>query len=228
SPPMSVPHLDTRFLDGKQVLLFGPFATWSSKFLKHGSIFDLPDSTTLHNVVPMLQVGWNEMSLVKYLAQQLAMSKEDQMDELRRYMPLAKDEDWHQWQAGQRVQIVKNDPEKGGTLNLGTEVVISADRSIAALLGASPGGTTSPAIMLDLLQKAFPDRVASPEWQERLNRIFPSYGQKLNDNPELLARVWRDTEEALQLAIASPDLTGVASGVIPAEAPVQPVSDIQL
>ncbi|RWR05058.1 malate dehydrogenase (quinone) [Sinirhodobacter populi] len=230
SPPMSVPHLDTRVLDGKTVLLFGPFATWSSKFLKNGSYFDLPASTTLDNIIPSLQVGLHEFALVKYLAQQLMLSKEDKMNDLRRYMPEAKDEDWHLWQAGQRVQIIKNEPGKGGVLKLGTEIVMSEDRSIAALLGASPGGSTSPAIMLSLLERAFPDRAATPEWQEKLRRIVPSYGHKLNENPEMLANVWRDTETTLQLAIPSPSLEGVNAGFAPSENPadVKKVPDMPL
>ncbi len=204
SPPMSVPHLDTRVLDGKRVLLFGPFATWSSKFLKNGSIFDLPDSVSPSNILPMANVGWDEMALVKYLAEQLMMSKSDRMQELRAYMPEAKDEDWREWQAGQRVQIIKNDPEKGGVLNLGTEIVVSEDKSIAALLGASPGASTSPSIMLNLLKKAFPDRIETAEWQARLREMVPSYGNQLNDDPALIAKIWAETESALQLAIPSP------------------------
>ncbi|SAI70398.1 malate:quinone oxidoreductase [Bordetella ansorpii] len=230
SPPMSVPHLDTRVLDGKRVLLFGPFATWSSKFLKEGSYFDLPASLTMSNLIPSMQVGVHEFGLVKYLAEQLSLSKEEQMNELRRYMPEARDEDWRLWQAGQRVQIIKNDPEKGGELKLGTEIVMAKDRSIAALLGASPGGSTSPAIMLSLLQRAFPDQVKSAAWQDKLHQIIPSYGRKLNENPELLATVWRDTEQALQLAIPSPSLSGVQAGAAAPRnpAPVPKVSDIQL
>lgn len=228
SPPMSVPHLDTRVLDGKRVLLFGPFATWSTKFLKNGSYFDLPQSVTPANIIPMMQVGAGELSLVNYLVGQLLQSKKDQMDELRRYMPLARDEDWRLWQAGQRVQIIKNDEEKGGTLNLGTEVVMAADRSIAALLGASPGGSTSPAIMLSLLERAFPERLATPDWQDKLHRIIPSYGQTLNENPALLASVWKETETALRLALPSPDLTDVAAGVAPVEGAARRVSDIAL
>lgn len=229
SPPMSVPHIDTRVLDGKRVLLFGPFATWSSKFLKNGSYFDLPDSVTLANIKPMLRVSWNEMALVNYLAGQLMQSHADQMAELRRYYPGAKDEDWHLWQAGQRVQIIYNDPEKGGVLKLGTEVVMAEDRSIAALLGASPGGSTSPAIILGLLERAFPEQVAGA-WADRLKTIIPSYGQKLNDNPELLAAIWQATEKTLQLAIPSPSLDGMAAGAPlnegPAVAPKLP--EIQL
>ncbi|WP_020186077.1 malate dehydrogenase (quinone) [Methylopila sp. 73B] len=211
SPPMSVPHLDTRVLDGKRVLLFGPFATWSSKFLKHGSYFDLPDSVTLSNVAPMLQVSWNEIALVNYLAGQLVQSHEAQLAELRRYYPEAKDEDWRLWQAGQRVQIIYNDPKKGGVLKLGTEVVMAKDRSIAALLGASPGGSTSPAVILGLLERAFPDRVKGA-WGDKLRAIIPSYGRKLNGDPALLASVWKETADALQLAIPSPDITGAVAG----------------
>lgn len=208
SPPMSVPHLDTRVLDGKQVLLFGPFATWSSKFLKNGSYFDMPDSMTFSNFLPTLDVGWNDMALVGYLAGQLMLSKGDKVEALRAYLPDARDEDWREWQAGQRVQIIKNVPGQGGVLNLGTEIVLAGDRSIAALLGASPGASTSPSIMLDLLNKAFPDKVKTEAWQSRLLEIIPSYGKTLNDNPQLIADVWRETEDALQLAIASPAVGG--------------------
>ena len=213
SPPMSVPHLDTRVLDGKRVLLFGPFATWSSKFLKNGSYFDLAKATTFANVIPQLQVGVNEFALVKYLAQQLSLK----MDALRHYMPEAKDADWRLWEAGQRVQIIKNDPEKGGILKLGTEVVVAQDRSLTALLGASPGGSTSPAIMLTLLEKAFPEKVKSADWQEKIRKIVPSYGVKLNENPAMLQQEWQATEQALNLAIASPSLHGVEAGVQPQE-----------
>ncbi|MET0321306.1 MAG: malate dehydrogenase (quinone) [Duganella sp.] len=221
SPPMSVPHLDTRVLDGKTVLLFGPFATWSTKFLKNGSYFDIAKATTPSNIIPQLQVGAHEFALVKYLAQQLELSREDKMAALRHYMPEAKDEDWRLWQAGQRVQIIKNMPDKGGVLKLGTEVVVSADRSVSALLGASPGGSTSPAIMLSLLEKVFPERVKSAAWQEKIRQIVPSYGKKLNANPELLAATWAATAETLQLTIASPSLDGWAPAAAPAAQPGQ-------
>lgn len=210
SPPMSVPHLDTRVLDGKTVLLFGPFATWSSKFLKNGSYFDIAKATTPSNIVPQLQVGMNEFALVKYLAQQLELSKEEKMDALRHYMPEAKDADWRLWQAGQRVQIIKNIPDKGGVLKLGTEVVVSEDRSVSALLGASPGGSTSPAIMLSLLEKVFADQMKTEAWQSKIREIVPSYGKKLNEHPDLLAAEWAATAETLQLAIASPSLENFA------------------
>jgi malate dehydrogenase (quinone) len=229
SPPMSVPHLDTRVLDGKTVLLFGPFATWSTKFLKNGSYFDIAKATTPSNIIPQLQVGAHEFALVKYLAQQLELSMEDKMAALRHYMPEAKDEDWRLWQAGQRVPIIKNIPDQGGVLKLGTEVVVSADRSVSALLGASPGGSTSPAIMLSLLEKVFPDRVKSAAWQSKIREIVPSYGKKLNDNPDLLAAEWATTAETLQLAIAAPSLESFVPGVAPAEpGQVKKVPDIAL
>ena len=216
SPPMSVPHLDTRVLDGKTVLLFGPFATWSTKFLKNGSYFDIAKATSPSNIIPQLQVGMHEFALVKYLAQQLKLSMADKMAALRRYMPEANDADWRLWQAGQRVQIIKNMPDKGGTLKLGTEVVVSADRSVSALLGASPGGSTSPGIMLSLLEKVFPDRVKTAAWQAKIREIVPTYGKKLNDDPQLLAATWAATAETLQLTVASPSLEGFVAGAVSA------------
>jgi malate dehydrogenase (quinone) len=232
SPPMSVPHLDTRVLDGKQVILFGPFATFSTKFLKQGSFFDLPASVTLDNIAPMLHVGWDEFDLVEYLAGQLMMSDADRLAALREYYPNAKAEDWRLWQAGQRVQIIKRDKEKGGVLKLGTEIVNSQDKSIAALLGASPGASTAAPIMLDLLKRVFADKVATPAWQEKLRQIVPSYGKKLNDDPKLVAAEWAYTGEHLQLAIAAPAIDAPAAarpattGSPSSEA--SPVSDMAL
>ncbi|ONF95768.1 Malate:quinone oxidoreductase [Sphingomonas jeddahensis] len=136
---MSVPHLDTRYFDKKRALLFGPFATFSTKFLKHGSYSDLPASVTLDNFRSMVAVGWDNFDLVQYLGGQLMMSDEDRLAALREYLPNARAQDWKLWQAGQRVQIIKRDPQMGGVLKLGTELVASKDGSIAALLGASPG-----------------------------------------------------------------------------------------
>jgi malate dehydrogenase (quinone) len=204
SPPMSVPHLDTRYFDKRRALLFGPFATFSTKFLKHGSYFDLPASVTLDNFRPMMAVGWDNFDLVEYLAGQLMMSDEDRLKALREYLPGARAEDWTLWQAGQRVQIIKRDPDKGGVLKLGTEIVASQDGSIAALLGASPGASTAPAIMLNLLKTVFPKRLATPAWQDGLRRIVPSYGIALNDHPDLLAQEWAQTGDALQLTTPPP------------------------
>ncbi|NWA02583.1 malate dehydrogenase (quinone) [Pseudomonas gingeri] len=199
APPMSVPHLDTRVLDGKRVILFGPFATFSTKFLKNGSYFDLLTSTTTHNVWPMTRVGIDQFDLVQYLGGQLMMSDDDRFNALKEYFPEAKKEDWRLWQAGQRVQIIKRDEEKGGVLKLGTEVVSAKDNSIAGLLGASPGASTAAPIMLTILEKVFKDKVATPAWQEKLHQIVPSYGTKLNSSPEAVQKEWNYTAEVLQL-----------------------------
>jgi len=195
APPMSVPHLDSRWIDGRRSLLFGPYAGFSSKFLKKGSLLDLPRSVRSSNLLPMLQVGVNNIPLVRYLVNQLRQSDEDRMEALKAFLPTARADDWTLSVAGQRVQIIKRTPS-GGRLQLGTEVVAAADGSLAALLGASPGASTSVAIMLEILQRCFPDRLASQAWQQRLRALLPSYGQDLNADGELLQRS-RDRSDAL-------------------------------
>lgn len=232
APPMSVPHLDTRVLDGKRVILFGPFATFSTKFLKEGSYLDLLTSTTTHNIWPMTRVGVREYPLVEYLAGQLMLSDDDRYNALKEYFPNAKKEDWRLWQAGQRVQIIKRDEEQGGVLKLGTEVVSSADNTIAGLLGASPGASTAAPIMLTVLQKVFKDKVATPAWQEKLHQIVPSYGTKLNDSPEAVAKEWAYTAGILQLTPppAIPQMTApkATEAAKPAAEPSKPASDLAL
>lgn len=198
APPMSVPHLDARRIDGKEVLLFGPFATFSTKFLKNGSLWDLLGATTTDNVVPMMEVGLDNFNLVQYLIQQVMLTDDDRFAELQKYYPRAKKEDWRLWTAGQRVQIIKNDPEKGGRLQFGTEVVSSADSSLAALLGASPGASTAAPIMLNVMEKVFADKVAG-EWNAKLKEIIPSYGTKLNGNVEATHQELTYTSEILKL-----------------------------
>ena len=220
APPMSVPHLDTRVLDGKRMILFGPFATFSTKFLKEGSYLDLLSTTTTHNVWPMTKVGVEQYPLIEYLAGQLMMSDDDRFNALKEYFPHAKKEDWRLWQAGQRVQIIKRDAEKGGVLKLGTEVVFSQDRSIAGLLGASPGASTAPPIMIDVLEKAFKDKVATPEWQAKLRQIVPSYGTKLNGSPERVQQSWDYTAEVLQLT--KPPVIDPAAYPAASAAPAKP------
>ena len=217
APPMSVPHLDTRVLDGKRVILFGPFATFSTKFLKEGSYLDLLSTTTTHNVWPMTKVGIKEYPLVEYLAGQLMLSDEDRLDALKEYFPNAKAEDWRLWQAGQRVQIIKRDEAAGGVLKLGTEIVASQDGSIAGLLGASPGASTAAPIMLTVLQKVFKDKVASPAWQEKLHQIVPSYGTQLNGSPEKVAEEWAYTAKVLELT-PPPVIGQAAVPTVPAAA----------
>ncbi|MDD2056181.1 malate dehydrogenase (quinone) [Pseudomonas sp. GD03860] len=199
APPMSVPHLDTRVIDGKEVLLFGPFATFSTKFLKNGSLLDMFAALTTHNILPMTHAGIDNIDLSTYLMGQLMLSFEDRMDALREYYPNAKDQDWKLLQAGQRVQVIKKDPVHGGVLQFGTEVVASQDGTIAALLGASPGASTAAPIMLTVLEKTYKDRIKTPEWQSKLKEIIPTYGQKLNNNLELTnkTREWSSSRLGL-------------------------------
>lgn len=201
APPMSVPHLDTRYLDGKRVVLFGPFATFSTKFLKNGSLFDLLSTTTTHNIVPMTDVGMDNFDLVKYLVGQVMLTEEDRFEALKEYYPDAKKEDWKLIQAGQRVQIIKKDADKGGVLKLGTEIVTDQQKTVAALLGASPGASTAAPIALSVMQKLFPEEFKSAEWQAKIHKMIPGYGQKLNDNVPMLQQVWNDTAATLQLTM---------------------------
>ncbi|MGI2328398.1 malate:quinone oxidoreductase [Planococcus sp. YIM B11945] len=203
APPMSVPHLDTRYIENQKSLLFGPFAGFTPKFLKTGSNLDLITSVKPNNVLTMLSAGAKEMSLTKYLIQQLMLSKEQRMDELREFIPDAKSEDWDLVVAGQRVQVIK-DTEAGGkgTLQFGTEVVTAADGSIAALLGASPGASTAVPVMIEVLTKCFPDRIV--EWEPKIKEMIPSYGESLMNNPELLKEVHTYTAETLGLSQKSP------------------------
>ncbi len=199
APPMSVPHIDTRILDGKRVVLFGPFATFSTKFLKNGSLWDLLSSTTPSNFMPMVNVGMDNFDLVKYLISQVMLSDDDRFDALKEYYPQAKKADWRLWQAGQRVQIIKRDEDKGGVLRLGTEVVSDKEGTVAALLGASPGASTAAPIMLHLMETVFKDKVNTPQWQAKLKMIIPSYGTKLNGNVEATQQELQYTSEVLGL-----------------------------
>ena len=199
APPMSVPHLDARFLDGKRVVLFGPFATFSTKFLKQGSFFDLLSTTTTKNVIPMTDVGLDNFDLVKYLIGQVMLSDDDRFEALKEYYPSARKEDWKLIQAGQRVQIIKKDADKGGVLKLGTEIVTDRQKTLAALLGASPGASTAAPISINVIKQLFPAQFASAQWQEKLHAIVPTYGQKLNGNVALTQQVWDETASTLNL-----------------------------
>lgn len=189
APPMSVPHLDTRFIDGKRFLLFGPFALFSTKFLKQGSWFDILASFRLHNILPMLQAGWHNIPLTHYLVSQVLQSKEQKIESLKEYFPNADPKDWKPLAAGQRVQIIKKDPDKGGILQFGTEVVASKNGSVVALLGASPGASVSVQIALSVIEKSFSEQMQSLQWRNKLNEMIPSYGKELSRDPKLLKMV---------------------------------------
>lgn len=224
APPMSVPHLDARFLDGKRVVLFGPFATFSTKFLKQGSFMDLLSTTTTKNVIPMTDVGLDNFDLVKYLIGQVMLSDDDRFEALKEYYPSARKEDWKLIQAGQRVQIIKKDADKGGVLKLGTEIVTDQQKTLAALLGASPGASTAAPISINVIKKLFPEQFNSPEWQNKIRTIVPSYGQQLNGNVALTQKVWNDTAAALQLT--KPPVIDMKKGAEKASA-AQPESEKQ-
>ena len=203
APPMSVPHLDTRYIDGKKSLLFGPYAGFSPKFLKTGSYMDLITSVKPNNLFTMLAAGAKEMKLTKYLIEQLMLSNEKRVEEMKEFIPTAKLEDWRVVVAGQRVQVIK-DTEAGGkgTLQFGTEVVTASDGSVAALLGASPGASTAVHVMLDILNKCFPDHIE--EWEPKIKEMVPSYGISLADNPELFEEIFESTSEVLGLKEEDP------------------------
>ncbi len=199
NPPMSVPHLDTRFIDGKQALLFGPYAGFSTKFLKNGSYWDLPLSIEMHNIWPMLSAGMKNVSLTKYLIDQVMQSPEERFEFLQKYYPDAKMEDWELAYAGQRVQIIKKDEDGGGKLQFGTEIVADDDGSLAALLGASPGASTSVSIMLDVVEKCFPEKIKTEDWQNKIKEMIPTYGKPLIDDGELCLETRERTTRILKL-----------------------------
>ncbi len=199
APPMSVPHLDTRIINGKKELLFGPFAGFSTKFLKNGSFWDLATSIELDNIFPMLSAGIHNIPLTKYLIHQATQSPEDRLIALRQYLPHAVLEDWELVVAGQRVQVIKKDEDHGGVLEFGTEIVCAGDGSLAALLGASPGASTSVSVMLDVLKKCFKTQMQSIEWQQKLKQLIPSYEKSFVDNEALCIETKEKTNQSLQL-----------------------------
>jgi len=223
APPMSVPHIDARFIDGKRVVLFGPFATFSTKFLKNGSFFDLLSTTTTSNFMPMTHVGLDNFDLVKYLVGQVMLSDDDRFAALKEYYPQARKEDWKLIQAGQRVQIIKKDEEKGGVLKLGTEVVVDQQKTISALLGASPGASTAAPITLNVIKKMFPQQFNSAEWQSKIREIVPSYGQEMNGNVALTQKVWDDTAATLQLV--KPPVIQMPESATPQAKPAAPKTE---
>ncbi len=199
APPMSVPHIDTRIIDGKRELLFGPFAGFSTKFLKNGSLMDLPNSIRPDNALPMIFAGIKNIPLTKYLIEQVRQAPEDRLAALREYVPFTKLEDWELKEAGQRVQVIKKDKEKGGVLEFGTEVVVSQDGTVAALLGASPGASTAAGVMLEILQKCFKKECESKAWKEKLKEMVPSFGQSISTSNDLVEKTRARTHHILKL-----------------------------
>lgn len=202
APPMSVPHLDSRYIDGKKTLLFGPFAGFSPKFLKTGSNLDLINSVKLNNVLTMVTAGAKNIPLTKYLIGQLMLSKEQRMDELRNFIPDAKTEEWDTITAGQRVQVIEDNEKGRGTLQFGTELITDSDGTVAALLGASPGASTAVHVVLNVFEKCFGDYLDG--WESKLREMIPSYKQSLTENPELIDEVLNTTTETLGLVRTAP------------------------
>ncbi len=200
APPMSVPHLDTRIINGEPALLFGPFAGFTTRFLKQGSAFDLFGSVRSSNLRPMLSVSRTNMDLTRYLIGEVFQSHKDRVDSLRNFFPDASEDTWKLQQAGQRVQIIKKTPDGRGKLEFGTEIVAAKDGTLAALLGASPGASTAAHAMIDVLERCFPERIKSPEWQERMRLMVPSYGEDLVNNEALLNSVRKRTLSTLKLS----------------------------
>ncbi len=199
APPMSVPHLDTRVVNGKKSLLFGPYAGFSTKFLKNGSFLDLPLSVRPSNIGPMLAVARDNLDLTRYLVKEVMQSMEQRLDALRKFYPELDPADWRLEVAGQRVQIIKKDEKKGGILQFGTELVAAEDGTIAALLGASPGASVTVSIMLQLIERCFPEQVASAAWSSKLQEMFPAREKLLQDNAELYREINARSNQRLQL-----------------------------
>ena len=199
APPMSVPHLDTRIINGQSALLFGPYAGFTTRFLKRGSLLDLMGSVRRNNLGSMLGAGWHNLDLTRYLVGEVMQSHSERVDALRRFYPAARDDEWQLATAGQRVQIIKHCPNQGGKLEFGTEIVAASDGSLAALLGASPGASTSVTAMLSVIERCFPDQMRQASWDQRLQALIPSYGHSLIEDAALLERVRSHTLSALSL-----------------------------
>lgn len=199
APPMSVPHLDTRIIDGEKALLFGPFAGFTTKFLKHGSIWDLFRSIKPDNIWPMISVGMKNHNLIIYLVKEAFQTSKSRMNALREYFPEAKDEDWILHTAGQRVQIIKKCPEHGGKIEFGTEVIHTSDGTLAGLLGASPGASILVPIILEIVEECFSEQLETKEWQQRIRKIIPSYGISIVSHKDLFMSIRNDTLSTLKL-----------------------------
>ena len=199
APPMSTPHLDTRYINGKKELMFGPFAGFNTKFLKEGSYTDLIKSIKLDNISSMLGAFWHNIPLTEYLISQVSKDHEDRMNDLREFVKDAKSKDWELKVAGQRVQIIKKDEEKGGSLEFGTDVVHNQEGSITALLGASPGASTAVHIMIEIIQLAFPELLQQKEKAEKLSAMIPFWNRDLTQHQDEFKEIQQKCMEILQL-----------------------------
>lgn len=203
APTMAVPHLDTRVLDGKQSLLFGPFAAWTTRFLHHsGSSFDLPLSVGFSNIRSLLKVGLYNLPLVKYLIQQGTQSMTSRMKVLREFYPDARPGDWKLVNAGIRVQAIKKEDGEAGIVHYGTEVVTDASKTISALLGASPGASVSVSVMLDVLINCLPHLLETQKGISVMKQMIPTYDEDLipSSAAERFRQVRHDTDVSLQLS----------------------------
>lgn len=198
APPMSVPHLDTRVINGRRELMFGPYAGWSPKFLKTGSVFDLARSVRPGNIREMIAVAPPNIDLMTYLVGELAKGHRARMAALREFMPQANADEWELVTAGQRVQVIAPDAHRTSVLQFGTQLIVAADHSLAGMLGASPGASTAVDIMLRLLGTAFPSRATG--WRLRLQELVPSFAKPLSLDPDAAHRSLAETAEVLGLA----------------------------
>lgn len=211
APPMSVPHLDTRFIGGRRGLLFGPYAGWTPMFLKQGHLTDLFLSVKPNNIMPMMSVGLHEMGLTKYLIEQVVQSQDTRLKALAEFLPRTRAEDWELITAGQRVQTIRKGKDTVGTLEFGTAIVAEAEGTIAGLLGASPGASTCVSAMIEVLQRCFAKDY--PRWEGKLREMIPSIGTQLADNPKLYNELWDWTNRALHLVPEPPaPESGAAAG----------------
>lgn len=200
APPMSVPHLDTRIINGQRALLFGPYAGFTTKFLKQGSYLDLIKSVSQFNLKPMLSAGWSNVDLTRYLIGEALQTPKQRNQALRSIYPQAHVRDWTLANAGKRVQIIKGYDKGVGKLEFGTEVVTAQDGTLATLLGASPGASVATRAMLGIIERCFSSRLAQDDWQQKLRAMIPSYGHSLSEQPELLATVRERNLRILRLA----------------------------
>src|SRR5712664_3476509 len=192
-------RISIRVIGGQHSLLFGPYAGFSSKFLKHGSLLDLFESVRPANIKPLLSVARDNFDLTEYLIEQVLQSESHRLAALDEYFPNAKPEDWKLQVAGQRVQTIKPDVKRGGLLEFGTELVGAADHSLVALLGASPGASTAAFIAISVLEKCFACELTVSAWLPKLKEIIPSYGVSLIEDAELCKRVRAETAQVLKI-----------------------------